>query len=381
MTTEVLHSLDEVTEAEWDALVPERHPFLRHAFLRSLERYDCLGERSGWLPWHLVQRDGAGRLLAASPLYLKNNSYGEFVFDWGWADAYRRHGLAYYPKFVSAVPFSPVTAPKLLIRAGADRTGIVRTLIDRAREEARVVGASSVHWLFPPEAQSGELVEGGLHHRLGCQFHWHNAGYRDFQDFLEALSSRKRKNIRRERRQVVEARVELEVLDGRTAVEADWATFHRFYRSTFSRLGGHPTLTLPFFLAVAERLPDQVMLVLARRNGRPVAGALSLVSDSTLYGRHWGCSESLDSLHFEACYYQGIEYCIRRGLARFEPGAQGEHKVSRGFLPVLTHSAHWLAHPAFSTAVGEFLARERPAVQSYARDLMRHSPYRVEEVP
>ncbi len=375
MQTQILQSLDAVPAPQWNALARDGNPFLSHAFLSALERHHCVGPRSGWLPRFVVCRDRGGRLLGAAPLYVKTNSYGEFVFDWGWAEAYRRHGLEYYPKLVAAVPYTPATGQRLLLAPGVDGA-VARAIVDHALEEAREQGFSSLHWLFTTEQDMAVLGQAGLLTRLGCQFHWTNRGYRDFEDFLETLTSKKRKNIKRERQSVAKAGLELRLLHGPEISESQWRVFHGFYCDTFRRLGGFPTLTLPFFREIAHTLGERVVLVLALDRGREVAGALSFRSDTSLYGRHWGCLADYDGLHFEACYYQGIDYCIRQGLCRFEPGAQGEHKVSRGFLPTLTQSAHWLAHPAFSAAVADFLDQETPAVWDYARELETHTPYR-----
>lgn len=376
MKIRTLESLGEIPSSQWNALVQDGNPFLRHEFLSALEHHRCVGERTGWLPRHLACFDDQGQLLGAAPLYIKSNSYGEFVFDWGWAEAYRRHGLPYYPKLVSAIPFTPATGQRLLLAPSAQRPAIARALIEHALEETRELGCSSLHWLFTTPEDMGPLLAQGLISRLGCQFHWHNPGYRDFQDFLDTLTAKKRKNIKRERRLVQEAGLELQILRGTEASETQWRSLHAFYCSTFHRLGGMPTLTLPFFQEIATTMGEQILLVLAREGHRAVAGAISFQSETTLYGRHWGCRADYDSLHFEACYYQGIDYCIRHGLQRFEPGAQGEHKISRGFLPVLTRSAHWLVHTGFREAVADFLRRETPAVEDYARELAQHSPYR-----
>lgn len=375
LTLSICDALREVSAADWDRLVDRRYPFLRHAFLSGLEEHACVGEEFGWLPRHLLLRDRSGRLVAACPLYLKFNSYGEFVFDWAWADAYRRNGLNYYPKLVSASPYTPATGPKLLLAADAP-AGADQALLQAARRLAEELQVSSLHWLFTPQEQTEALREAGLMIRTGCQFHWQNRGYRDFDDFLATFSSAKRKQVRRERRKVSEAGVQLERLSGHEAGEADWALFHRLYEDTFDRKGGMPTLSLDFFLSLAEQTPDEVLLVKASHGGKPVATAFNLVGEDCLYGRHWGCSEQFHSLHFEACYYQGLEHCIERGLQRFEPGAQGEHKVSRGFLPTPTWSAHWLAHPGFSAAVADFLQRETAGMAEYMAELNEHSPYR-----
>ncbi|MFO1372016.1 MAG: GNAT family N-acetyltransferase [Candidatus Competibacteraceae bacterium] len=382
MRLQRLNSLIDLPAAEWNALVPGRNPFLSHEFLGALERHHCVGESSGWLPWHIVCRDEYGRLLGAAPLYLKSNSYGEFVFDWGWAETYRQNSLPYYPKLVGAIPYTPVTSPRLLLAPNQPRPqDTARAIVEYALEASHRHHLSSIHWLFPPAVELDLLSAQGFLLRLGYQFHWCNRGYRDFQDFLDTFTAKRRKNINRERRLVREAGLELRILSGQEVSEEQWRTLHAFYRSTFHRLGGIPTLTLPFFQEIATTLGDRLVLVLALAQGRAVAGAISFRSDTALYGRHWGCRAEYDSLHFEACYYQGLEYCIQQGLQRFEPGAQGEHKVYRGFLPTFTYSAHWIAHPGFRQVIAAFLDRETPALREYARQLLQHSPYRDEVTP
>ncbi len=371
----VASDLSRVATVEWNALVGPRYPFLRYEFLRALEVHGCLGERYGWLPQHLLLHDAAGRLQAAAPLYLKFNSYGEFVFDGSWADAYRRAGLAYYPKLVSASPYTPATGPKLLSAATAP-AGTAEQLVGAGLELAGRLGVSSLHWLFTPDQDTERLQRLGFLRRTGCQFHWHNRDYRDFDAFLDTFTSAKRKQLRRERRRVTEQGIRLRRLHGDEASEADWVTFHRLYQSTFDKRGGIPTLSRDFFQEIAAAMPQQVLLVLAYDGPRIVAAAFNLVGSDRLYGRHWGCFADYHSLHFEACYYQGLEYCIERGLAGFEPGAQGEHKVSRGFLPTPTWSAHWLADPGFSAAVQRFLTLETAGMADYLAQMRSHSPYR-----
>ena len=361
---------------DWNALEGAALPFLRHEFLKALEEEDCLGERFGWLPRHLTLWDSEGRLLGAAPLYLKFNSYGEFVFDWAWADAYERNGLAYYPKLVSASPYTPATGPKLLVHPQAPASTRAQ-LAGAGLELAQQLGVSSLHWLFTTPAENALLERGGLLRRVGCQFHWENRGYADFEGFLATLSSGKRKNIRKERRRVVEAGVRFRLLDGTSASDRDWAVFHALYASTFHRRGGIPTLSLGFFRSIARHMPQAVLLVMAEHAGEPVAAAFCLVGEDTLYGRHWGCNAFFDKLHFEACYYQGLDYCIRRGLARFEPGAQGEHKLARGFLPSETLSAHWLADERFRQAIARHLEHERAGMHEYMDEMMEHSPYKA----
>lgn len=384
METRIIESLADIPAAQWNALVQNQNPFLRHEFLYTLERTGCVGERTGWYPHHLLCLDQQQRLLGAMPLYLKDNSFGEFVFDWGWADAYQRHGLDYYPKLVSAVPFTPASGQRLLLSTDGQNQDVARQLLEAAFSEADRLGCSSIHWLFP-EPDNYQLLHSlgettGLMTRLGCHFHWHNQDYQNFDDFMAALVSKKRKNIKRERRLVEQAGISLRTMSGDQVSESEWHTFYRFYSNTFHERGRHPFLTADFFPEVAATMGEQLLLVLASKNSVDVAGAISFKSADTLFGRHWGCRADFDSLHFECCYYQGIEYCIEHGLQRFEPGVQGEHKIWRGFLPTLTPSLHWLAHPAFNEAVGDFLRRENPAIRNYARQLQReHSPYRQDQ--
>ncbi len=379
MEFKLVHNLDEISAEAWNALNGGiRDPFLRHEFLAGLEQHDCVGRHWGWLPYHLTLFDG-DCLVGAVPMYLKYNSYGELVFDWAWADAYQRAGLKYYPKLVSTVPYSPVTGARLLLANGRDREAIATQLIEQALELARELGVSSLHWLFPGGADMQRLQRHGFLRRTGTQFHWHNRGYRNFDDYLATFSAQKRKKLKRERRRVQEQGVEIEILNGHSTSQEQWRIFHGFYRATFDKRGGYPTLSEAFFQHLGATLPDSVVLALARHGGRYVAGALSLRSDEALYGRHWGCEEEFHSLHFELCYYSGIEYCINEGLQRFEPGAQGEHKVGRGFEPVPTWSAHWLAHPGFNEAIKDYLAREHDAMEDYMLELAGHLPFKQPE--
>lgn len=374
LTLSVAESLEPVPAAQWNRLAGTDNPFLRHEFLVALERHEAVGRRFGWLP-RFVLAEAHGQLIGALPMYLKSNSYGEFVFDWAWADAYERAGLRYYPKLVVAVPYTPVTGARILLAPDAAPDTASR-LVGHALELAREWKVSSLHWLFPLQSEVGELEAQGMSRRVGVQFHWENDGYRDFDDFLDTFTAAKRKKLRRERRRVGEQGVELQVLHGGEVSPAQWRTWHGFYQDTFARLGGVPTLSRAFFEEIGRTLSDRVVLVLARHRGEDVAAALSLRGPDTLYGRHWGCSDEFHSLHFETCYYQGLDYCIRHGLRRFEPGAQGEHKVSRGFLPVQTWSAHWIAHSGFRTAVADFLRREEQGMDQYLNAMRDHSPYR-----
>lgn len=368
--------LSEIPAETWDRLVgPGGNPFLRYAFLCGLEQHGCVGEVWGWLPHHLLAWEGE-QLVGAVPLYLKTNSYGELVFDWSWADAWQRAGGRYYPKLVSAVPYTPATGPRLLSAPEADASAVRRALANGALDLARELGVSSLHWLFPDAEQTAELEAQGLYRRMGVQFHWHNAGYRDFDDFLDRFTAQKRKKLKRERRRVQEAGIIVETFSGYTATADHWRLFGEFYRDPFERYGGYATLNESFFRHVAEHMPENVVLVMARDGDRHVAGALSFRSGDTLYGRHWGCLADYDSLHFEACYYTGIEYCIREGLARFEPGAQGEHKVARGFEPTATWSAHWLADSGLAKAVQRFVQQERELLEDTMQELTGHLPFK-----
>jgi predicted N-acyltransferase len=368
----LLDSLESVPAAAWDRLRGD-NPTLAHAFLDALHHTGCAAPGTGWSPRYLTRWEG-GELVGAVPLYEKAHSYGEYVFDWAWADAYDRHGLAYYPKLLAAVPFTPATGPRLLAASEAIRDELARALLGHARSS----GHSSLHVLFPDEADAAALRRAGLMERAGVQFHWRNAGYRDFEDFLSALSHDKRKKIRQERRRVAEAGVTLRRATGREATPSDWDFFTTCYRRTYREHRSTPYLNREFFGDLAARMPDNVLLVIAERGGRPVAAAMDLFSGSTLYGRYWGAVEFVPGLHFEACYYQAVEFAIERGIARVEGGAQGEHKHARGFLPVRTASFHWLAHPAFARAVDDYLEREGAGIARYVDELNDRSPFRQE---
>jgi predicted N-acyltransferase len=369
----VVEDLGEVPAGEWNALAGA-NPLLRHEFFSALHETGCASARSGWAPRFLTLWDGA-RLRGALPLYLKSHSYGEYVFDWAWADAYERSGLAYYPKLLCAVPFSPVSGTRLLAADRAARDRLVAAALELAR------GVSSLHVLFPPEAEARELADAGLMLRRGVQFHWSNAGYASFDEFLTTLTHDKRKKIRQERRRVREAGVSVRRKTGAEITRADWQFFVRCYTLTYRAHHSTPYLNLAFFTRLGETLPDNVLMILAERDGRPIAAALDLFSDEALYGRYWGAVEHVPCLHFEACYYQGLEFCIERGIAAFEGGAQGEHKLARGFLPTPTWSAHWLRHPRFAGAVESFLARESRGVERYIDELAEHSPFRAGSAP
>jgi uncharacterized protein len=375
-SVEFIPSLGQVAADEWDAVAGSDYPFLRHAFLHGLEHSGCTTADTGWQPYHALLRD-AGELLAVLPLYLKSHSYGEYVFDWSWAEAWQRSGLAYYPKLVSAIPFTPATGPRLACAGDLAPSTAWPLLLQAIGELAQREGLSSWHLLFPDRETSQVLQDLGLPQRLATQFHWFNRDYPDFDAFLATFSSRKRKNLRRERARVAEQGLTLERLRGAQISAAHWAQFHRLYQLTYAKRSGHGGyLTRGFFTEVAPTLGEQVMMVVAHWRGQVVAAALYFCSGSTLYGRYWGCEREFDCLHFEACYYQGIEFCLEQGLSRFDPGAQGEHKIQRGFTPVYTYSNHWIAEAQLAAAVADFTRREARHVAQYREDAAALLPFR-----
>jgi hypothetical protein len=379
MRLSVCNNLNEVPAAQWNALAGTDIPFLRHEFLSALETHHCVGETAGWIPQHLLLFDTIDqeeKLVGAVPQYLKTNSYGELGFDWAWAEAYHRSGRHYYPKLVVAIPYTPATGPRLLIAPEAEQKSVVDELINFSIEHAKKLQVSSLHYLFPHDEDLERLKNHGLMPRLACQFHWHNENYTSFDDYLDRFTSAKRKKIKRERRQVNESGVNISRLHGNELSENQWQAVHRHYASTFDRHSGYATLSLNFFLELAHTMPEQMLIVLAESNGEPVASAICFQDNHSLYGRHWGCDQHFQNLHFEACYYQGLEYCIENGLSRFDPGAQGEHKISRGFLPTPTWSAHWIADPEFNKAIEGFLYHETEEMKRYIEELNKHSPFK-----
>ena len=360
------------------AAVRDAAPFLRHEFLLALEESGCATARTGWAPRHLLLEDASGALKAALPLYLKSHSRGEFVFDFSWANAYLQHGLHYYPKLLSAVPFTPVTGPRLLIdprAAATERRALEDALVKAAMHYARAERVSSWHVLFPGDENLEALRGAGLIERRDCQFHWHNRGYESFEAFLATFTAEKRKKAKRERRRVAEAGIEFDTRFAGELDEAAWRSIYEFYADTFYRHGHEPYLNLRFFKLIAARMPERLMLKIARLAGEPIAVAIFFIGDEALYGRYWGAAGHYHSLHFETCYYQGIDFCIERGLERFEPGTQGEHKVPRGFVPAITVSAHDIVDPRFAAAIRDYAAREARGVDRYAAAVNEHIPY------
>lgn len=371
--------LADIDAAAWDALLTDDNPFLRHAFLSGLETSGSLRADYGWRAHHLGLYDN-GKLVAAAPLYLKGNSHGEFVFDWSWAAAYERAGLDYYPKLLGAVPYSPVTGARLLAGHGHDADALRAALVRAIADEVERHGLSSAHVNFATGEDARALDHTGWLSRFDWQFHWKNpldgvARWTTFDEFLAALNHKKRKNIRAERTQVARAGIVCELRHGDEIGDREWRAIHQLYLNTFEERGNHPALTEAFFRHLGAAMPRQVVAVLCKREDDIVAMSLMLRSSDTLYGRYWGSTLNVPGLHFEACYYQGIEYCLREGLTTFEPGAQGEHKIARGFLPTMTRSYHYIAEPRFRAAVRDALAREAEALHDYRTELLAHSPY------
>jgi predicted N-acyltransferase len=369
----VIPRMADLDPVAWDALAGDS-PFLRHAFLHALETTGCVGPDIGWEPVHLALFRN-GHLDAAMPLYVKHHSWGEFVFDWAWADAYRRHGLNYYPKLVCCVPFSPVPGPRLLTKNDADRA----TLIQAALKLTQDMGFSSFHILFPTEPDHAALNAAPLLHRSGFQFHWNNSGYSSFDDFLMAMTHDKRKKIRQERKKLDKLGVTFRWVEGRDSTDDDWDHFMRCYADTYARHRSDPHLNRAFFADLRANLPDNLVLIIADKNGMPIACSFCVKDSQRLYGRHWGTLEYVPGLHFETCYQQGIEYAIEHGLQVFEGGAQGEHKLARGLVPTATHSWHWLENAEFREAVDRFLERETDAIGHYMDEM--EGPFRREPMP
>ncbi|MEJ2115537.1 MAG: GNAT family N-acetyltransferase [Gammaproteobacteria bacterium] len=373
-----ISSLKDIQRAEWNTFVEDGDPFLSYEFLSALEKNNCLGEKYGWYPHHLIVHNN-DELIAATPLYIKTNSYGEFVFDWSWASAYEQAGLNYYPKLISSIPYTPATGKRLLLApklSAEQQTDLASEMVQATLVESDRLNMSGMHWLFNTEHECDYFRKQGLMFRLGHQFHWHNYDYETFDQFLESFVSRKRKKVKQERRYVREQNLEIKRLHGNELNEEQWRIIHKFYESTFYRKSGIPTLSLDFFKEVGETIGEKIMLVLTYSNNQLVACAINFRSDHTLYGRFWGCTKAFHSLHFEACYYQGIEYAIQNKLNAFEPGAQGEHKISRGFLPTKTWSAHYIHDPRFEPSIREFCNREALYMQQDYEKLMHLSPYK-----
>lgn len=370
-----IESINHIESTQWNAIAGTDYPFLRHEFLCALEDSGSVCAARGWQPWHLVIED-LGNLLAVMPLYIKTHSYGEYVFDWSWAEAYQRHGLDYYPKLVSAIPFTPATGPRLAM-ATHDASQIMPLVIEALNATTSEIRASGWHVLFPQHSEHAQWKKCNAQERLGCQFHWHNYGFNHFDDFLATFSSRKRKDVKKERQKIDGQGICFERLTGDQISSEHWQCFYRFYRATYLKKSGHEGyLTEDFFDRIHSSLREQILLVLAYEKGNVIGAGLYFFSSDTLYGRYWGACKEVPGLHFETCYYQGIEFCIERGLKRFDAGAQGEHKIQRGFEPTLTYSYHWIQHQGFRSAISAFLAEEAENIKNYQQDVVAFLPFR-----
>ncbi len=374
-----LGSVLDISANDWNQLTGTDYPFLRHEFFAALETSGSTTAKTGWQPHHLIA-EAEGRLIALLPLFVKTHSYGEYVFDWSWADAYQQHGYAYYPKLLSAIPFTPATGPRLCFSSTlteAQQANYTQRITQYLPECAQQLGASSWHCLFPSQPVSKQLNELGMMQRLGCQFHWFNDQFNDVDQFLATFMSRKRKTVNRERRRVVEQGITLRAIEGSELSPYDWEEFYQFYHLTyFKRSGRQGYLHPAFFPTLGRTMPENLVMIVADYQGQRVAAALYFKSSTHLYGRYWGCNQEFDALHFEACYYRGIEYAIANGLQCFDPGAQGEHKIQRGFTPIFTYSNHWLADSEFSHAVADFLRREAPHIRTYQQDACSLLPFK-----
>lgn len=374
-------SVTDVDANDWNRVAGSDYPFLRHEFLHALESSGATAAESGWQPFHLTVYQG-DQLIALLPLFVKGHSYGEYVFDWAWADAYHRNGLHYYPKLLSAIPFTPATGPRFCFANHLDeqqQQTLMTQMAEVITDQAAKIGASSWHCLFSDIKVASHLEQSGFALRQGCQFHWYNQDFKDFDDFLATFASRKRKNLKKERQKVESQNVTLIRCEGRDITEAQWRKFYEFYRLTYLKRSGHDGyLTGDFFQTLGRTMPENLMMVQAYANDKLVAAALCFKSSTHLFGRYWGCRDEYDSLHFEACYYQGIEYAIEQGIQCFDPGAQGEHKIQRGFTPTATWSNHWLADSRFDEAIRDFLRREKPGIEQYMAETTEMLPFKQE---
>ena len=366
MKIHFIESIKNIDETIWNNLVDSDYPFMQHSFLLSLEESKCVGEGTGWYTFHLVVKEEED-VIALMPMYIKTDSHGEFIFDWSWADAFYRNGLDYYPKLVSAIPFTPASGPRLCVLDESKRTHITSLIKEGLEEISIELGISSAHILLPEKKELTSYVDSGFSMRTSYSFHWFNNNYSDFDDFLKELTSRQRKNLRKERSKIFDQNIHMERIPGEDITEELWDSFFKFYQITYLKRGMQAYLNLDFFHKISERLPKSLLLVIAKeaKTKGHLAGALNFCDSKNLYGRYWGCLEEYDSLHFESCYYQGIEHCIEMKLNKFDPGVQGEHKIKRGFLPVETFSSHWIKDDRFKKAIDDFLIREREHILEY----------------
>lgn len=377
-TYQFLPSINNIASTSWNSIADDSYPFIRHEFLSALENSESACKKTGWQAFHLTVYEH-DQLIAVMPLYLKDHSYGEYVFDWAWADAYHRNGISYYPKLLSAIPFTPATGQRLAIKhhSANEVTGFICDLLKKTCIEKNI---ESAHLLFPEKTVADNWQDKQWLKRRGVQFHWYNNNFCSFDDFLATFSSRKRKNLKKERNFVKQQGIDFKIYHGETIKDADWQRFYYFYQVTYAKRSGHGGyLSQDFFEDIAESMPNNLVLVMAYREGEAIAGALNFKDDTTLYGRYWGCLEEVEFLHFEACYYQGIEFCIANQLQRFDPGAQGEHKIQRGFTPTSTWSNHWLARPEFNDAIANFLQRENYVMDDYFNETTAQLPFKKSE--
>ena len=381
MKVEFAESIKNIDEDVWNKIVNSDYPFLNYSFLLALEETKCVGEGTGWYPFHLLIKENK-EIIALMPMYLKTDSHGEFIFDWSWADAYYRNGMEYYPKLVSAIPFTPASGPRLCSLSEENIPELVRLIKEAIEEISTHLKLSSAHVLLPEYRELEHFMNSGFSLRTSYSFHWFNNNYKGFNDFLNGLTSRQRKNIKKERMKILDQNITIEKIEGKNITETLWNDFFNFYQVTYLKRGMSPYLNLDFFLKLTEIFPDNLLLVVAKdlKNNKPVAGALNFYDTKVLYGRYWGCLEQYDSMHFECCYYQGIEYCIEKGINKFDPGVQGEHKIKRGFLPIETYSAHWIKDTRFRKAIDNFLIEERANILDYKERCKSLLPFKDEVV-
>ena len=378
-----LQSISDISAAEWNALAGNDYPFIQHEFLWALEQSGSASADSGWHPNHLTVRDEDGTLIAIAPAYLKDHSYGEYVFDWSWAHAYQQNRIRYYPKLLTAIPFTPCTGPRLVVDPAVDQADAYKFIVSAVINHCERHRLSSWHLLFPQEAADNPAVkpalQQGMMERSGVQYHWYNQGFETFQDYLGAMKARKRNSIRKERQKVVDQGITFEHVTGAALTPSQLEDFYVFYHATYMKRGMYGYLNQDFFTQLAETMPERLLIVFAQKDGANIAAALFFLGSDTIFGRYWGCLDEYDQLHFETCFYQGIDFAIANGLQHFDAGAQGEHKIQRGFKPIETTSWHWTSHPGFADAIQNFLYQERPDILSYIDDAQRYLPFKQAE--
>ena len=378
MKVSLINRINAISRDDWNKITGIEYPFIRHEFLHALEKSSCVSEETGWMPQHCLVYD-RDELIALMPMYRKTHSHGEYVFDFEWANAYRQHGLSYYPKWLTAIPFTPCEGERLFVKTGMDKEIVLEAILNHITENAERENISSWHCLYPTSAETELFKSADLCIREGVQFRWMNKGYRDFKDYLDSFNSKKRKNLLRERRYIRDQGIVLKQIHGKDISEQQLGVFFQFYQLTYLKRGNPPYLNIEFFKEIALTMPEQLLLILAIKDNTYVGTAFSLLGEESYYGRYWGCYEEYHSLHFEACYYQGLEYCINNQLTRFDSGAQGEHKIARGFEPVTTYSAHWLSDPEFAAAIKGFTKREASLMEKYRSNAAELLPFKNDE--